>query len=79
MSAHHILGLGAGPKGSAVRRLKWYASWVQNVVRQFGLYLLWAQEICEDPTLVREDRVGQTTGAPVVPPGAPPGSRVWQG
>ena len=27
------------PKGSAVRRLKWYASWVQNVVRQFGLYL----------------------------------------
>ena len=27
-----------GPKGSAVRRLKWHASWVQNVVRQFGLY-----------------------------------------
>ena len=27
-----------GPKGSAVRRLKWYASWVQNVVRQFGPY-----------------------------------------
>ena len=22
----------------AVRHLKWYASWVQNVVRQFGLY-----------------------------------------
>ena len=35
-------GAGAGPKGSAVRRLKWYASWVQNVVRQFGLYLLWS-------------------------------------
>ena len=34
-----------GPKGSAVRRLKWYASWVQNVVRQFGPYLLWAQDI----------------------------------
>ena len=31
------------------------------------------------PTLVREDRVGQTTGVPVVPPGAPPGSRVWPG
>ena len=31
-----------GPKGSAVRRLKWYASWVQNVVRQFGPYLSWA-------------------------------------
>ena len=29
-------GAGEGPKGSAVRRLKWYASWVQNVARQFG-------------------------------------------
>jgi len=38
-------GAGAGPKGSAVRRLKWYASWVQNVVRQFGLYLLWSYDI----------------------------------
>ncbi len=26
------------PKGRAVRPLKRYASWVQNVVRQFGLY-----------------------------------------
>ena len=25
-------------------RLKWHASWVQNVVRQFGLYLLWAYD-----------------------------------
>ena len=25
-------------KGWAVRPLKWYASWVQNVVRQFGPY-----------------------------------------
>ena len=32
-------------KGSAVRRLKWYASWVQNVVRQFGPYLSWALDI----------------------------------
>jgi hypothetical protein len=32
-------GAGEGPKGPAVRRLKQYASWVQNVVRQFGLYL----------------------------------------
>ena len=31
-------GAGEGPKGPAVRRLKGYASWVQNVVRQFGLY-----------------------------------------
>lgn len=35
-------GAGAGPKGMAVRHLKRYASWVQNVVRQFGPYLLWA-------------------------------------
>ena len=35
-------GAEAGPKGLAVRQLKWYASWVQNVVRQFGPYLLWA-------------------------------------
>ena len=35
-------GAGEGPKGLAVRQLKWYASWVQNVVRQFGPYLLWA-------------------------------------
>ena len=32
------------PKGSAVRRLKWYVSWVQTVVRQVGPYLLWAHE-----------------------------------
>jgi hypothetical protein len=37
-------GAGEGPKGPAVRRLKWYMSWVQNVVRQFGLYPLWALE-----------------------------------
>ena len=46
---------------------------VQNVVRQFGLYLSWAQEICVALTLVREDRVGLTAGLPVVPPGALPG------
>ena len=34
-------GGGAPSKGTAVRRLKWYVSWVQNVVRQFGLYPLW--------------------------------------
>ena len=66
-------GAGEGPKGWAVRPLKWHASWVQNVVRQFGLYLSWAHEICAAPTLVREDRVGLTAGLPVVPPGAPPG------
>ena len=35
-------GGGEAPKGMAVRHLKRYASWVQNVVRQFGPYLLWA-------------------------------------
>src|SRR5690625_3842327 len=35
-------GAGEGPKGMAVRHVKRYASWVQNVVRQFGPYLLWA-------------------------------------
>ena len=42
MSAHHILGLKAVPKGSAVRRLKWYASWVQTGVSEVSPYLLWA-------------------------------------
>ena len=72
-------GAGEGPKGCAVRPLKWHASWVQNVVRQFGPYLLWAQEICEGLTLVREDRVGRTSGLRVVPPGAWPGSYVRLG
>ena len=30
-------------KGWAVRAVKWYGSWVQNVVRQFGPYPAWAQ------------------------------------
>ena len=38
-------GAGLGPKGLAVRQLKWYVSWVQNVARQFGPYLLWAMEV----------------------------------
>ena len=38
-------GAGAGSKGWAVRPLKRYASWVQNVVRQFGPYPARAQEI----------------------------------
>ncbi len=35
-------GAEAGPKRLAVRQLKWYASWVQSVVRQLGLYPVWA-------------------------------------
>ena len=38
-------GAEVSPKGWAVRPLKRYASWVQNVVRQFGHYLSQAQEI----------------------------------
>ena len=37
-------GAELGPKGLAVRQLKRYVSWVQNVVRQFGPYLSWAKE-----------------------------------
>ena len=72
-------GAGEGPKGPAVRRLKWYVSWVQNVVRQFGLYPSRAQEHCGAPSLVREDRDGRTSGVPAVPPGAAPGSHVRPG
>ncbi len=35
-------GAVVGPKGWAVRPLKRYASWVHNVVRQFGPYPAWA-------------------------------------
>src|SRR6202161_205627 len=63
-------GAGVGPKGWAVRPLKRYASWVQNVARQFGPYLPWALESCEDLSLVREDRDEQTPGVSVVVPAA---------
>src|SRR6201990_3773394 len=72
-------GAGEGPKGSAVRRLKWHVNWVQNVARQFGLYLWWALVNCEDMTLVREDRVVCTAGVSVVPPGAVQSSYVQKG
>jgi hypothetical protein len=53
-------------------------SWVQNVARQFGPYLVWAQETCEELSLVREDRDEQTPCVRAVPPGAPLGSEVWK-
>jgi hypothetical protein len=68
-------GAGVGPKGWAVRPLKRYASWVQNVVRQFGLYPSWALEACGELPLVREDRGGRPAGVPVVVPTAVPGSQ----
>ena len=46
------------PKGLAVRQLKRYASWVQNVVRQFGLLSVAGAERCVGSSLVREDREG---------------------
>ena len=72
-------GAEEGPKGWAVRPLKRHASWVQNVVRQFGPYLLWALEICADLLLVREDRSGRTSSVPVVAPAASQGSYVRMG
>ena len=42
-SSHPVAEVGS--KSWAVRPLKWYASWVQNVVRQFGPYLSQAEEI----------------------------------
>ncbi len=53
-------------KGSAVRRLKWHASWVQNVVRQFGPISIVGVRYLMDLSLVREDRDGRTNCAPVV-------------
>ena len=72
-------GAVVGPKGWAVRPLKRYASWVQNVVRQFGPYPAWAQDICEELSLVREDRDGRTAGGPVGLPKPWPGSQVRKG
>eukprot|EP01024_Parvocaulis_polyphysoides_P058562 TRINITY_DN62_c5_g1_i1.p3 TRINITY_DN62_c5_g1~~TRINITY_DN62_c5_g1_i1.p3 ORF type:complete len:132 (+),score=2.06 TRINITY_DN62_c5_g1_i1:513-908(+) len=53
-------GVVGDTKGSAVRRLKWYMSWVQNVVRQFGPYLPQMLENCLTRTFVREEQEGKT-------------------
>ena len=63
-------GAEAGSKGWAVRPLKRDVSWVQDVVRQSGPYLLWAEEICEEVFLVREERKASTAGVSVVLPRA---------
>src|SRR5699024_12612440 len=72
-------GAVAGPKGSAVRRLKRHASWVQNVVRQFGPYPSWAEDTREELLLVREDRSRGIAGAAVVVPTAQLGSEMRKG
>ena len=69
-------GAEEGPKGLAVRQLKRYASWVQNVARQFGLLSTVSVDTWEVSPLVREDRGECTSSVPVVPPGALPGSYV---
>src|SRR5687767_8607249 len=43
--AYSLPGVVPVPKVRAVGLLRWYVSWVQNVVRQFGPYLPWALEI----------------------------------
>ena len=43
-------------KGLTVRQIKWYVSWVQNVVRQFGPYLLYKIKKNVILISVREDR-----------------------
>src|SRR5688500_14616446 len=63
-------GAEVGPKGWAVRPLKRYASWVENVVRQVGPYLTSALESGEESCLVREDRYERTSGVSVVLPRA---------
>jgi hypothetical protein len=55
-----------GFKGTAVRRLKWNVSWVWNVVKQFGPYLLLLYENWKDLLLVREDQSNITYGLSVV-------------
>lgn len=47
-------GAAIGSKGMVVRQIIRYVSWVQNVVRQFGPYLLWERKK-EGLSLVRED------------------------
>ena len=72
-------GAEEGPKGLAVRQLKRYVSWVQNVVRQFGPYPMRAQDTWEGSLLVREDRSERTSSVPIVTPVASLGSyvRLW--
>ena len=48
-------------------------------MRQFGLYPLHAVGVCEELSLVREDRDGRTAGGPVVGQPAPLGSYVREG
>lgn len=55
-----------GIKGLAVRQLKRNVSWVQNAVKQFGLYLLLLSKIRKDLFLVREDQNNTTYDLSVI-------------
>lgn len=65
VDSSHPGGVGA-PKGSAVRRVKWYVSWVKYVVRQYGSYLLMELESDKNLPIVREDLGGLISGIPVI-------------
>ena len=66
-------GAGAGPKGLAVRQLKWYELGSERRETVRSLSVMRVEEL-EELSLVREDRDGRTTGGPVVAPVAVPGS-----
>lgn len=53
-------------KGLAVRQLKGYVSWVKNVVKQFGSYLLYIVKLTKNRFLVRKDRNVLISGLIVV-------------
>lgn len=53
-------------KGTTVRRLKSYTSWVKYVVRQYGFYLLEKYESNKDSPFVRKELGMVTYGLPVV-------------
>jgi hypothetical protein len=53
-------------KGTTVRRLKSYTSWVKYVVRQYGFYLLEKFESNKGSPFVRKELGMVTYGLPVV-------------
>ncbi len=62
------LGVVVHSKGWVVRLLKWYMSWVYNVMKQFGQYPMKVLEHWKDFSLVQEDWEGCTFGVPVIVP-----------
>ena len=56
----------AARKGLTVRQLKSYMIWVQNVVRQFGLYLRYHKKTNKIDFFVRKDLKSHSNGVSVV-------------